>query len=249
MLEGVPDDALHALARADVLLNGKFVGGPLLEEAAHAHVQTLGVLAEDDEVDVTRRPPLQRRETVGEETDGALVDVQIEPEPQTEQDVGRVPVVRDPGVAQGPQQDGVIAAQRVEGRVGKGLAGLEEVVGPVREGVEIQLHPADLRCDAQAFDSLAGHLDPDTVARDDRDAAHAVRSPGGPPPGPNLRRTQATHDRRAGLSSSRSPARDRHSMSRRNSAALANATSTSRASAPADSDAPPGSSRTGTRLP
>ena len=55
VLEGVADDPLDALAGGDVLLDRDLVGRALLEVPADADVGALGVLAEDDEVDVRRR--------------------------------------------------------------------------------------------------------------------------------------------------------------------------------------------------
>ena len=51
-LEGVADAALAALAGVDGRLRGDFVGRALVHEAPDAAVQVLGVLADDDEVDV-----------------------------------------------------------------------------------------------------------------------------------------------------------------------------------------------------
>ena len=54
VLEGRADDALDALARVHVLVDGDLVGRAALELAADADVDALGVLAEHDEVDVLR---------------------------------------------------------------------------------------------------------------------------------------------------------------------------------------------------
>ncbi len=61
-----------------------------LELPAHADVDALGVLAEDDEVDVLRAPALERDEAVAERADGADVRVEVEAEAQAEQDVAGV---------------------------------------------------------------------------------------------------------------------------------------------------------------
>ena len=84
------DEALDALARVDVLVDGDLVGRAALELAAHADVDPLGVLAEDDEVDVLRRAPLQRDEAIGERPHGADVGVEVEAEAHAEEDVARV---------------------------------------------------------------------------------------------------------------------------------------------------------------
>src|SRR6185437_15113783 len=50
IIEGVADNTFDALASIDVLLDRKFVGSSLLEDAAGISVNALGVFAEDDEV-------------------------------------------------------------------------------------------------------------------------------------------------------------------------------------------------------
>ena len=108
-LEGVPHDPLHPLAGVEVDLGRDLVGSVLLEVAAHHHVEALGVLAEHHEVHVFRRHALQRAELLVEEPHRPVVDVEVEPEAQAEQDVGGVPVVGDAGVAHGPEEDRVEA--------------------------------------------------------------------------------------------------------------------------------------------
>ena len=60
VLERVAHDPVDALVGIDLFLNRDFVGSAGLEPAADANVEALGVLAEDDEVHVGRRPVLQR---------------------------------------------------------------------------------------------------------------------------------------------------------------------------------------------
>src|SRR5690606_24414901 len=88
-----PADALHALARVDVLLDRDLVGRALLEIAAHADVHALRILAEDDEIDVLVAHVAQWREARIVETDGAQIDVEVEPETEAEQDGARVRMV------------------------------------------------------------------------------------------------------------------------------------------------------------
>ena len=85
-------------------------GGALLEDAADGDVEALGVLAEDDEVDVLRRLPLERREPLVEESRGALVHVEIELEAHPEQDVARVLVAGHARVAERADEDRVEVA-------------------------------------------------------------------------------------------------------------------------------------------
>src|SRR5207244_10958492 len=64
VLERVANDALHALSGVDVLLNGNFVGGALLEDPANTDIQAFGVLPDNEHADdlpgaaANRRDPL-----------------------------------------------------------------------------------------------------------------------------------------------------------------------------------------------
>ena len=69
-----------------------------------------------------------------EQRDGSEIDVEIELEPQPQQDVPRVLVARDAGVAEGAQQNGVdTVPQMSKRRIGKGLSRLEEMIGGIGE--------------------------------------------------------------------------------------------------------------------
>ena len=104
-------------------LHRHLVRRALLEEAAGAGVDALGVLPHDDEVDLFRPLVLQRRVNIGVELDRAQVDVLIELEAQLEQD----PLLEDTRLhvrmADGTQVDGVKAAQVVDRRLGQHLVG------------------------------------------------------------------------------------------------------------------------------
>ncbi len=73
-----------------------------------------------------------------EERDRPVVHVEIELEARAEQDVARVPVVGDAGVAQGADEHGVEPAQEIVSVRGNRDAGREVVVGPPREVREIE---------------------------------------------------------------------------------------------------------------
>ncbi len=77
-----------------------------LELAAHAHVDALGVLAEDDDVDVLRGAALERDEAIGERAHGADVGVEVEAEAHAEEDVARVLEVGHARIAEGAEEDG-----------------------------------------------------------------------------------------------------------------------------------------------
>jgi len=58
VLERVADDAFDALARVDVFLDRNFVGRSLFENTAEVAVNTLGIFAEYDEINVFGSMPL-----------------------------------------------------------------------------------------------------------------------------------------------------------------------------------------------
>ena len=112
-LEGVADDAMDALVGVELFLDRDLVVGARLEAPADADVQALGVLAKDDEVDVGRAAVLERTETLVEQADGPVVDVEVELEARAEQDVARVAVVRHARIAERADEDGVERPQVV----------------------------------------------------------------------------------------------------------------------------------------
>ena len=133
-VEGVADGALGAEARGAGDLRGDLLRRALVLEAAHAGVEALGVLADDDEVDVLRPLVLEGAVDVGVELDRAQVDVLVELEAQAEEDALLQDAGRDVGVADGAEEDGVELAQLVDGAVGERFAGAQvafaaEVVG------------------------------------------------------------------------------------------------------------------------
>ena len=176
VLKGVPDDPLDSLAGVDVLLDRDLVRGALLEDPPHADVQTLRVLAEHHEVDVAGGASFQGREVIGQEADRPLVDVQIELEADPEQDIGRVPVVRDAGIPQRAQQDRIIGAQGIESGIGKSLSRLQEVIGAVRQRLEVKRAAARQGGGAQRLDGFTRHLDSDSITGDDSDPRHGQRT-------------------------------------------------------------------------
>src|SRR5207244_12693023 len=82
VLERVANDALHALSGVDVLLNGNFVGGVLLEDPANTDIQAFGVLPENDQADVFLGAAAKRRESLVKQLHGPRVDVEVQLESQ-----------------------------------------------------------------------------------------------------------------------------------------------------------------------
>ena len=126
-LEGVPHDAVHALPGVHFLLDGDLVLGPRLHAPAHGHVQSLGILPEDRDVYLGRRPFLQRTEPRVEQRHRPVVHVEIELEPDAEQDVARMAVVGNPWIPERADEHRVelVAEHRIPVRR-DGDAGLQD---------------------------------------------------------------------------------------------------------------------------
>src|SRR5205085_11365049 len=86
-LERVLQHAVDAGARVDRLLRSDLAAGPPSLDAAGAGVQALGVLAHDDQVDVFRSFAGERRGDTLWKLHRAEVDVEIQLEPQPQQQV------------------------------------------------------------------------------------------------------------------------------------------------------------------
>src|SRR5207237_8409144 len=96
-----------------------------------AEVHPFRVLAEDHEVDTAAMAP-QGGEVGMEQRYRTKVDVEIEAEPESQQDVPGVLVARYPGVSDGAQPGGVrVVAPAVERPVRERFLRLEVVVGTV----------------------------------------------------------------------------------------------------------------------
>src|SRR3989454_3462531 len=171
-LEGGADDALHALRGVD------FFGDEFI--AAHAppaEINPFGVLAKDHEVDTPAVAP-QGGEVGMEQRHRTKVDVQIEAEPESQQDVPCVLVARYARVSDRAQQDGVhVVAQMVERRVWERFPGLEVVIGAVWQTLELE---GDAVLPGGPFDGAEGRIDdfgPDPVAGDHGDSAPSHSKP------------------------------------------------------------------------
>src|SRR5207249_3293711 len=116
-----------------------FFGDVLIAaDAPPAEIHPFGVLAEDHEVDLPALAP-QWGEVGMEQRHGTKVDVQIEPEPESQQDVPRVLVARYSRVPDGTEQDGVrVVAQMVERLLRERFPGPEVVIGAVRQPLELE---------------------------------------------------------------------------------------------------------------
>ena len=106
-LEGVADDAVHALIGVELFLDRDLVLGPRLEPPADADIEPLGVLAKHHEVDVVGAAAFERTEPLVEQPHRPVVDVEVELEARAEQDVARVAIVGHARIAKRTDEDGV----------------------------------------------------------------------------------------------------------------------------------------------
>ena len=144
-------------------------GRPLAEEPALAGVGALGVLPDDDHVDVVGALAGQGRRGAGEEADGPEVDVEVELEAQPQEQPPLEDAGRDVGRAHRAEEDGVEPAQLVEDGVGQHLAGaqvagaaevvLDRVEADAGRGQRLAGLGDDLRADAVPGEDadLVGH--------------------------------------------------------------------------------------------
>ena len=168
VIEGVLDDAMHALEGIDLLLDRDLVVGACLEAAADVHVCAFGVLAEDDEIDVGGPAVFQRTEPLVQQPNRPIVDIEIELEARAEQDVARVTHVGDARIAERADVDrGEVVAQRRVAVRRQADAGLQIVVGAVRQHLEIDGPAENFARGAKHFHGFGGHVNANSVTCDD----------------------------------------------------------------------------------
>ncbi len=174
-LERVPDDPMHALVGVDLFLNRDLVRRARLEAPADAGVQPLGVLAKHDEPHVGGAASLQRTQPLVEQDDGPVVDVEVELEAEAEEDVSRVPVVRDARIAHRADEDRVVVTGQPPTLTRRERdAGLKEVIRPVRQRVDLETVAEHIADRVEDLDRLRRDLGADAVAGDERNA-HGVQ--------------------------------------------------------------------------
>jgi hypothetical protein len=169
-LEGVTADPLDSLAGRQVLFERGLVRRAALEGASHAEIGALGVFTVDDEVDVLRSVPLERRQGVRKAPHRPVVDVEVQPEAQAEENLLGMPVVGHARVAEGAREDRVeVPLEKPERRLGNRLARREKMVrSPGKRGQGALDGPTGPQR-LQHSHGLAGRLHADAVAGDDRD--------------------------------------------------------------------------------
>ncbi len=112
--EGEAHDALHARAGHHAHVGGHLDGMALVGAAAHARVFAFGVLAHDDPVQVLACAALERRIDAGQDARGPHIGVLIEPLADLQAQAPQRDMVGNVRVAGRAEQDGVLAAQRVQ---------------------------------------------------------------------------------------------------------------------------------------
>ena len=166
--ERVADDPLDAVAGVQALLGGDLGRGARVHRAAGAGVEALGALADDHEVDLAGLDAGQRAAGAGPQPGRAQVHVLVEGEPQLEQQAALEHARRHGRVADGAEQDRVVAGQLGEHRVGQHLAG-----AVVAGGAEVVLGRLDAgQHGVEDLEALRHHLGADAVAGDHRDPRH-----------------------------------------------------------------------------
>ncbi len=165
--ERVADAALDTHAGVDGPLGGHLVGCAAAQHAALAHVRTLGVLTDHDEV-------VGLRATGRGAHERSLVDVEVELEAHLQQETALDDAGGHVGGADGAEQDRVEAPQLVERGVGQDLAVAQVTLAAEVEVGRVELHAGG----AHHLQGLGGHLGADAVAADDGQAVGLVRSHG-----------------------------------------------------------------------
>ena len=163
-LEGVAHDPLDAVGRVDAALGGDLVGGPHAHGPAVAAVQALGPLANDDEVDVSGAGQGAGHALVV--LGGSQVHVVVEREAQLEQESAFKNARRDGGVADGAEEDHVVALDGLQVLVGERVSG---GVPALRSQVEVSRGVVDASFRQDSVEDLEafGHdLLADSVAGD-----------------------------------------------------------------------------------
>ncbi len=153
-IEREADAPLDAHARVDRPLCRDLVRRALAEEAALPGVRALGVLANDEEVDVRR------------EEEGTEVHVQVQVEAQLEEQATLEDSGRHIGCADGTEEDRVELAQLVDRLVGEDLAGPQVAGAPE----VVLLRVEDNARGTRDLDGLGHDIGTDAVAADHGDA-------------------------------------------------------------------------------
>jgi hypothetical protein len=168
-LECVLHDAVDALARKYRLLRDHFSGSIFEHAAADVPVFALGVLADDDVVDVAGLAAGERAGQAFEQAHRSQVDVKVEPAAEVdEQPPGRDVIGNDGRIACGAEIDGIELAQDVGRVVGAHLAVRLVPVAAPREFLPLEAQPVLRRHGLEHAHAFRDHFAADAVAGDHR---------------------------------------------------------------------------------
>ncbi len=168
-VEGVAHDALDRATRIDAGLHGNLAGLARPDAPAHPGILPFRIFAYTDEVDILRAAASQRPDGTGEQTDRALVDVQIEALADRQKHAPETYVVRHGGKADRAKVDRVEFLERLE-RVGRHHPAMLEVVGtaPVERRRFQPEIAAQLGQQRQRLQAFRDNVLPDAIARKHR---------------------------------------------------------------------------------
>ena len=156
--------ALHPFSRVDVLLNGYFIVGSLLEGASGIGVNTFGVFANDHEIDVSGFNPFERAQRGIEQSHRADIRVEIELEAHTEQNLFRMHVAGNARVANRSHENGVSFFRQGCKSIGWNRGAVGQIaVGPP---VEVRESERGARC-LKDLDCLGDYLPANAIPEDD----------------------------------------------------------------------------------
>ena len=172
--EGIAHDPLDAGAGEDCHLGRHFLLHAAMGAAADAGVFALGILADDQPVEVGRVDVAQRAGDAGQDARRADIGVLVEPLADRQAQAPQGDVIGDVGVAHGPEIDRVRHAQP-----GQGVGRHEHAMAAVMVGAPIIA--GDLQAEAtvargqrlQHFQAGVDHLRADPVAGDGSDVVGA----------------------------------------------------------------------------
>ena len=174
-LEGVAHHAVHPHPGEDGFLDRHLALGPLEQPSADLGVLALGVLADDDEVDVRGRATGQGRAHSRQEPHRPHVHVLVEAAADGDQQAPERDVIRDVRGAHGPEQDRVEGPQPLEPVRRHHDAVLGIVAAGIRELLEFHLEGKLCGQRLQHSDAFRDDLQADAVPRDQGHAMGHVR--------------------------------------------------------------------------
>ncbi len=179
-LECVANAALAATSRVNCHLCGHFVRRALVHKAARAAVQILGILADDDEIDILRPLVLERSLHPRKQLYRPQIDVLVQPEANIKQQLPLENAGRHIRMTDGPQEHGIELAKLIEAIFRQGFARFEIAIAAPIERCELELQVFQFADRLKNFDALSRYFGPCAVAANDGNFARAKHDRGLP---------------------------------------------------------------------